>query len=82
MFDTAEGYNAGGAEVELSVSPLPFSRCPGTNRQNLRAISWWIIYSGRIIKELKFRRSDIIVTTKIFFGTRKGPNDTGLSRKQ
>lgn len=36
---------------------------------------------GRIIKELKFRRSDIIVTTKIFFGTRKGPNDTGLSRK-
>jgi len=53
MFDTAEGYGAGGAELEL----------------------------GRIIMELKFRRSDIIVTTKIFFGTRKGPNDTGLSRK-
>lgn len=42
----------------------------------------WPIYRGRIIKALKFRRSDIIVTTKIFFGTRKGPNDTGLSRKQ
>jgi len=36
---------------------------------------------GRVIKELGWRRSDIIVTTKIFFGTRKGPNDMGLSRK-
>ena len=37
---------------------------------------------GRVIKELNFRRSDIIVTTKIFWGTRRGPNDMGLSRKQ
>jgi len=36
---------------------------------------------GRIIKELKFRRSDIVVISKIYFGIRKGPNDTGLSRK-
>lgn len=36
---------------------------------------------GRVIKELGLRRSDIIVTTKIFWGPRKGPNDTGLSRK-
>lgn len=40
------------------------------------------IEMGRVIKELGMRRSDIIVTTKIYFGTRKGPNDTGLSRKQ
>ncbi|KAH7886451.1 NADP-dependent oxidoreductase domain-containing protein [Phlebopus sp. FC_14] len=36
---------------------------------------------GRVIKELGYRRSDMIITTKIFFGTRSGPNDTGLSRK-
>ena len=39
-------------------------------------------YSGRVLEELKVRRSDIILTSKVFFGTRKGPNDTGLSRKQ
>ncbi|KAF9461897.1 NADP-dependent oxidoreductase domain-containing protein [Collybia nuda] len=36
---------------------------------------------GRVIKELGFRRSDIIVTTKLFWGIRFGPNDGGLSRK-
>jgi voltage-dependent potassium channel beta subunit len=36
---------------------------------------------GRVLKELNIRRSDVIVSTKIFFGTRKGPNDMGLSRK-
>ncbi|GBE77268.1 Putative voltage-gated potassium channel subunit [Sparassis crispa] len=37
---------------------------------------------GRVIKELGLRRTDLIITTKIFFGTRKNsPNDTGLSRK-
>jgi voltage-dependent potassium channel beta subunit len=36
---------------------------------------------GRVIKELGYRRSDLIITTKLFFGTRSGPNDTGLSRK-
>ncbi|KIM26099.1 hypothetical protein M408DRAFT_330859 [Serendipita vermifera MAFF 305830] len=36
---------------------------------------------GRVIKELKIRRSDIVLTTKVFFGVRKGPNATGLSRK-
>ncbi|KAJ8507696.1 hypothetical protein ONZ45_g9960 [Pleurotus djamor] len=34
---------------------------------------------GRVIKELGFRRSDIIVTTKIFWGVRPGPNAAGLS---
>lgn len=38
--------------------------------------------SGRVIKELGLRRSDLVITTKLYFGTRKGPNDTGLSRKQ
>jgi len=36
---------------------------------------------GRVIHELGLRRSDIIVTTKIFWGTRPGPNNGGLSRK-
>lgn len=37
---------------------------------------------GRCFKELGYRRTDWIVTTKIFFGVgRKGPNDVGLSRK-
>ncbi|KAL7411145.1 NADP-dependent oxidoreductase domain-containing protein [Mrakia frigida] len=40
------------------------------------------IEAGRVIKELGWRRSDIVLTTKIFFGVgRKGPNDRGLSRK-
>ncbi|KAI0094401.1 NADP-dependent oxidoreductase domain-containing protein [Irpex rosettiformis] len=39
------------------------------------------IAMGQAIKDLSLRRSDIIVTTKIFFGTKDGPNDTGLSRK-
>lgn len=39
------------------------------------------IEMGRVIRELGFRRSDLVITTKLFFGTRSGPNDTGLSRK-
>ncbi|KAF8167230.1 NADP-dependent oxidoreductase domain-containing protein [Crassisporium funariophilum] len=36
---------------------------------------------GRVIKELGLRRTDLIITTKLFWGLRKGPNDGGLSRK-
>ncbi|GAW08088.1 voltage-gated potassium channel beta-2 subunit [Lentinula edodes] len=36
---------------------------------------------GRVIKELGWRRSDIVVTTKLYWGTRPGPNNGGLSRK-
>ncbi|PPQ77558.1 hypothetical protein CVT25_011418 [Psilocybe cyanescens] len=37
---------------------------------------------GRVIKELGYRRSDLIITTKVYWGVRHGsPNDTGLSRK-
>ncbi|KDR85894.1 hypothetical protein GALMADRAFT_85086 [Galerina marginata CBS 339.88] len=37
---------------------------------------------GRVIKELGLRRTDLIITTKIFWGVRHGsPNDSGLSRK-
>ncbi|KAH9944838.1 NADP-dependent oxidoreductase domain-containing protein [Amylocystis lapponica] len=53
MFDLAEGYQGGRAEIEM----------------------------GRVFKELGFRRSDIIVTTKFFWGNHQTPNDTGLSRK-
>ena len=40
------------------------------------------ISRGRVIKELGLRRSDLVISTKIFWGPRKGPNDGGLSRKQ
>ncbi|KAJ7191697.1 NADP-dependent oxidoreductase domain-containing protein [Mycena pura] len=39
------------------------------------------IEMGRAIKELKYRRSDLVISTKIFWGPRGGPNDGGLSRK-
>ncbi|TFK45420.1 Aldo/keto reductase [Heliocybe sulcata] len=39
------------------------------------------IEMGRVIKELGLRRTDLIITTKIFWGPRDGPNDKGLSRK-
>lgn len=41
------------------------------------------VYSrGRAIKELGLRRTDLVITTKLFWGLRQGPNDGGLSRKQ
>ncbi|KIJ11347.1 hypothetical protein PAXINDRAFT_177351 [Paxillus involutus ATCC 200175] len=36
---------------------------------------------GRVIKELGLRRTDLVITTKLFWGLRNGPNDGGLSRK-
>ncbi|KAJ6461685.1 NADP-dependent oxidoreductase domain-containing protein [Mycena sanguinolenta] len=36
---------------------------------------------GRVINELGYKRSDLVITTKIFWGPRNGPNDSGLSRK-
>jgi voltage-dependent potassium channel beta subunit len=36
---------------------------------------------GRVIKELGLRRTDLVITTKLFWGLREGPNDGGLSRK-
>ncbi|KAG6883957.1 hypothetical protein C0993_002501 [Termitomyces sp. T159_Od127] len=39
------------------------------------------IEMGRVIKELGLRRTDLIITTKLFWGLRNGPNDGGLSRK-
>lgn len=40
------------------------------------------IGSGRSLKILGLRRTDLIITTKLFWGIRDGPNDGGLSRKQ
>lgn len=37
---------------------------------------------GIALKELGLRRTDLVVTTKLFWGVRRGPNDGGLSRKQ
>ncbi|KAF8971901.1 NADP-dependent oxidoreductase domain-containing protein [Flammula alnicola] len=36
---------------------------------------------GHVIKELGLRRTDLVISTKLFWGLRKGPNDGGLSRK-
>ncbi|TDL20912.1 voltage-gated potassium channel beta-2 subunit [Rickenella mellea] len=36
---------------------------------------------GRVLKELGIRRSDVVISTKLFWGLRNGPNDGGLSRK-
>jgi len=37
---------------------------------------------GQVVKKLGWKRSDLVISTKIFFGDgSKGPNDTGLSRK-
>jgi voltage-dependent potassium channel beta subunit len=36
---------------------------------------------GNVIRKLGWRRSDIVVSTKLFWGG-KGPNDRGLSRKR
>ncbi|KAK9792755.1 hypothetical protein WJX73_007730 [Symbiochloris irregularis] len=38
------------------------------------------IVMGQAIKELKVKRSDLVISTKLFWGG-EGPNNTGLSRK-
>lgn len=46
---------------------------------------WFLItyrHRGRVIKELKLRREDLVITTKIFWGPRQGHSDGGLARKQ
>lgn len=39
------------------------------------------ITMGNVIKKAGWKRSDLVVSTKIFWGTDKGPNAQGLSRK-
>jgi len=74
MFDTAEAYASGQSEVEMQVPAV-------------LDVGFWLpmltyISRGRVIKELGLRRTDLVISTKIFWGLRKGPNDGGLSRKQ
>ncbi|HEX2984037.1 MAG TPA: aldo/keto reductase, partial [Ignavibacteriales bacterium] len=38
------------------------------------------IMMGKALKKAGWKRSDLVISTKIFWGG-KGPNDTGLSRK-
>lgn len=38
------------------------------------------IVMGNVIKKIGWKRSDLVISTKIFWGG-EGPNDTGLSRK-
>ena len=39
-------------------------------------------FRGRVIKELGWRRTDLVITTKLFWGHTENPNGGGLSRKQ
>lgn len=76
MIDTAEAYSNGKSEEEMCAS-----------LHELNEISCIdLSCSGRVVKELGLRRTDLIITTKIFWGVRSNregsPNDTGLSRKQ
>jgi aryl-alcohol dehydrogenase-like predicted oxidoreductase len=72
MFDTAEAYAAGKSEQEMYVFLEQYIFNELTRR----------FFRGRVIKELGLRRTDLVITTKLFWGLRKGPNDGGLSRKQ
>jgi len=36
---------------------------------------------GAVIKKIGWKRSDLVISTKIFWGQGDGPNDSGLSRK-
>ena len=36
---------------------------------------------GSVIKKIGWKRSDLVISTKIFWGQGDGPNDSGLSRK-
>jgi aryl-alcohol dehydrogenase-like predicted oxidoreductase len=74
MIDTAEAYEAGESEIHMCVQFCGIWR--------VEVASHIVPYSGKALKELGYRRSDLIVTTKLFWGTRTGPNDMGLSRKQ
>ena len=72
MFDTAEAYAGGQSEIEMSVF------IPTVPRTYLILMC----RRGRVIKELGLRRTDLVISTKLFWGLRSGPNDGGLSRKQ
>jgi len=73
MFDTAEGYAEGKSEIELCVNVA----------HSTPRVADFSCNSGRVIKELNYNRADLVISTKIFFGTgKKHPNQGGLSRKQ
>lgn len=41
------------------------------------------VYRGRVIKELGLKRTDLVISTKLYFWWKgQNPNGTGLSRKQ
>ena len=74
MFDTAEEYAGGKSEKEMWSS------------HSLILYIGFVTHAhfsrGLAIRNLGLRRSDLVISTKIYWGPRKGPNDSGLSRKQ
>ena len=82
MFDTAEAYAGGKSEEEMWVSFISLLISKLDLLPMIDMITYSYISRGRVIKELGLRRTDLVISTKIFWGPRKGPNDGGLSRKQ
>ncbi|KAG8751274.1 hypothetical protein FRC11_009540 [Ceratobasidium sp. 423] len=74
MIDLAESYSKRESEREVYVN----TTCLDTSR--LTCLSG----GGRVLAELGIRRSDLIISSKIFFGQadRKGPNDKDFSLSQ
>ncbi|TCD71136.1 hypothetical protein EIP91_012084 [Steccherinum ochraceum] len=75
MFDTAEAYAKGNSEIEM-YAIAPFLSILEVSLRHESHLT-----RGRVIKELNLRRTDLVITTKLFWGLRNGPNDGGLSRK-
>ena len=76
MIDTAESYAGGEAEIQMYALSIIYKH---THHELMFILC---LFSGRVLRELNYRRSDLIITTKIFWGVRDGPNSGGLSRKQ
>jgi hypothetical protein len=73
--------------VFLSYSAVTLSRCHAVSRaQNffdnaeVYGASEAELMMGRIIKQVGWKRSDLVISTKVYWGG-KGVNDVGLSRK-
>ncbi|KAF7288497.1 Aldo-ket-red domain-containing protein [Mycena indigotica] len=73
MFDTAEDYQKGAAERNVRSLRFPSDHA-FSDSSKIR---------GHAIKELGWRRTDLVISTKIFWSHEPGtgPNDTGLSHK-
>ena len=71
------------ADVDLAADMMKIAYDAGVNFfDNAEAYAGGEseVIMGKALKKLGWKRSDLVLSTKIFWGG-KGPNDTGLSRK-